>query len=62
MSSRLFAALLGLAAATLLLSGCGGSSGRIDTDRWNHLYGDPDTGSPDLGAPRHCCRHASRSD
>jgi hypothetical protein len=62
MTSRLFAALLGLAVAAMLLSGCGGSSGRIDTDRWNYLYGDPDTGSPDIGAPRHCCRHATRND
>jgi hypothetical protein len=62
MSSRLFAGLLSLTAAVMLLSGCGGSSGRIDSDRWNHLYGDPDTASPDIGAPRHCCRRASRSD
>jgi hypothetical protein len=57
---RLLTGLLGLAAAALLLAACGGSSGRIDYDRWNHLYGDPDTGSADIGRPR-CCRHATRS-
>jgi len=62
MTARLFAGLLALAAAAMPLGGCGGSSGRIDSDRWNHLYGDPDTASPDIGAPRHCCRRATRND
>jgi hypothetical protein len=56
----LLAGLIGLAAAAMLLAACGGSSGRIDTARWNHLYGDPDTASPDIGRPT-CCRHAGRN-
>jgi hypothetical protein len=60
-ATRLIVGLFALAAAAAALGACQGSSGRIDYDYWNHLYGDPDTVRPDTGAPRRCCHRASRN-
>jgi hypothetical protein len=55
-ASRLFAGLLALAAAAMLLSACHGSSRRVDQSFWSSLYGDPDTARPDSGGSTCCLR------